>query len=187
MNNTIIFLSLFILFLSLMLEFKVKIILDVNSNILNIYVYLFRLRIVYIEISLVGLYYKINNSKKIKKLKLVLTKEETYLIKQIKKSILDKLYYDDIVLQSKIGVGDADKTAIDIGLLNLICIFGGDYLQSKNRDTVLYYNNLPDFEQMNLYVDLEVKFYFTIFDLVFAIIMSFYKRGKYVKERKQKG
>ena len=128
MNNTIIFLSLLILILSIMLEFTIKARLDLDKNCIDIYIYLFKLKIVHIEISLIGLYYKVNNSKKVKELKLILTQEETYLIKQIKKSVLDKLYYDDIIFQSKIGLGDCAKTAVTIGLMDLSCLILNNYL-----------------------------------------------------------
>ena len=51
----------------------------------------------------------------------------------------------------------------------------------------LYYENDVDFINKKIFVDASIKVYFTIFDMIFSIILSFYKRGKYVKERnKQK-
>ena len=115
-----------------------------------------------------------------------LFKEQKYLIEQIKTSIIDKLYYESIVFESNIGLENASNTALSIGVINLICNILGDYFYTKNHDTVLFYNNVANFENTNISFNLQIQVYFTIFDLVFAIIMSFYKRGKYVKETKQK-
>ena len=186
MNSTIIFLSILILFLSVLLCFRIKITLDLNNNELIVFISLYKIRLLKISVSIIGLFYTINDSKKIKPLRVILKSEDKYLIKQIKASIIDKLYYDDIVLISKIGLNRASDTAIIIGLCNYICHLLSNTVIKKNLDTRLYYNNLPDFEKNNLYIDCELKVYFTIFDLLFAIIMSFYKRGKYVKENKNK-
>ena len=186
MNSTIIFLSILILFLSILLCFRIKITLDLNNNELIVFISLYKIRLLKISVSIIGLFYTINDSKKIKPLRVILKPEDKYLIRQIKASIIDKLYYDDIVLISKIGLPRASDTAIIIGLCNYVCNVLSDTVVKKNLDTRLYYNNLPDFEKNNLYIDCELKVYFTIFDLLFAIIMSFYKRGKYVKENQTK-
>jgi len=187
MNNTIIFLSLFILFLSLMLTIKIKLSVDLNNNKIILVVWFFQIKIITISISVIGLYYQINNSKKLKPISLIIKDEDKYLLGQIKSSIIDKLYYDDIILQSDIGLSNAANTAISIGCLNFICSMLADYLSIHNPDTKLYFSNTANFSQIIFYFDLELKVHFTIFDLLFAVIMSFYKRGKYVKERKQKG
>lgn len=183
MNSTIIFLSIFIIFLSLMLTIKIKIILDLNNNKLVIMIWIFKIKVLTINISIIGLYYQINNSKKFKSLHLILNQEEKYFIKQIKSSIIDKLYFDDIILVTELGLMSASDTAISIGILNMFCVNLANKLFAKNSDIRLYFNNTPDFEDMKLKIDLELKVYFTIFDLLFAIIMSVYKRGKYVKKR----
>lgn len=183
MSGTIIFLSLSILFLSLMMSFKLKITLDLNNNKMIILIWVYKLKIITIDINIIGLYYKINNSKKLKPLNIILKKEDKYFLEQIKSSILDKLYYDDIIFVSKVGLNSASNTAVSVGFLDQICRYLTNILYVKNPDIRLYFNNIPNFEEVSFVLDLELKVYFTIFDLVFAIIMSFYKRGKYVKER----
>lgn len=185
MNNAIIFLSIFILFLSLMLIFKVDFSYSLDNNKIMIIVYLYNFKILTLNISIIGLTYQINNSKKLKTLKLILSKEEKYLLKQIKHSIVDKLYYDNITFSSELGLINASDTAMSVGLLNFICQIINGIIYSKNKDTDFYYINIPNFEYLQLNFQASVKVYFTIFDFVFAIIMSFYKRGKYAKERKK--
>lgn len=185
MNNAIIFLSLIILFLSIMPIFKVDFSYRLDTNKIFIVVYLYKFKILILDISIIGLTYQINNSKKLKTLKLILSKEDEYLIKQIKQSIIDKLYYDNITLTSEIGLFNASDTAMSVGMLNFICQLLYGIIYSKNKDTDFYYVNYPNFEHPKLNFDASIKVYFTIFDFVFAIIMSFYKRGKYAKERKK--
>ncbi len=186
MNNTIIFLSLIIFFLSLMLVFKIKIEFDMYGNFIKIKIYLFKFKFLEILISLIGLYIQINNSKKLKTLKFVLDKEQEYLLVQIKKSILDKLYFDDIQFKSNVGLNNASNTTIFVSILNLICFNLSNKLILSHKDTRLYYYNEANFISKIFKFNIEIKVYFTIFDLVFAIILSFYKRGKYVKKSRVK-
>ena len=167
-----------------MLVIKIKIIININDNKIIIMFWLFGFKVVTLNISIIGLYLEVNNSKKLKQISLILKQEDKYLISQIKSSIIDKLYYDKIIINTQIGLGNAKDTAMSIGIINILCEIIAQFLQLKNSDTKLYFNNLPEFENMKMFIDLEAKVYFTIFDMVFAIILSFYKKGKYVKERK---
>ena len=184
MTSTIIFLSLLFLFLSLMLVFKIRLVLDLNNNKIIIMIWLFSIKIITLNISIIGLYLEINDNKKLKPISLILTKEDKYLISQIKSSILDKLYYDDIIISSNIGLGNSHHTAIIVCILNMLCNKISQLTFLKNKDARLYFSNVPDFIGVKFLMDIEAKVYFTVFDLVFAIILSFYKRGRYVKEAK---
>jgi len=185
MLGTIIFLSLFLLLLNVMLSIEVYIKLDVNSNSLIVTIKIFKLKIVTINIDIIGFHYSINNSKKLKSLSLILPKEQEYLIKQIKSSILDKLYYDSIEFVSSINNSDPAQTANFVGLLNIICFILKNYFLTMNSDLKIEYLNTANFIEKNNEVSLKIKVYFTIFDMIFALIMSFYKRGRYVKQKKQ--
>lgn len=169
-----------------MLVFKVNIIIDFYNNDICVIVKLFGIKILKINISIFGLYIKINNSKKIKALNIFLDKEQEYLILQMKKSIIDKLYFDKISFYSDLGFGNACNTTIAVSYLDCLCYFIKNSLNKKIKDCDIAFKNQVDFVYEKIYLNLNFKVYFTIFDLVFAIVMSFYKRGKYVKERKQK-
>ena len=168
MNNTIIFLSLMIIVLSIMLIFKINIYFDLQENFLKIKIQLFNLTIVRIRISIVGLYYQINNSKKLKTLNIFFDKNQEYLIIQIKKSILDKLYYDDIVVKSEFGIG-AKNTAIVVGITNILLSQLANKFITQKKDTRLYFETYANFLNQSCKFDITFKVYFTIFDLVFAL------------------
>ena len=59
-------------------------------------------------------------------------------------------------------------------------------LLNKNPDLDVIFNNSSNFIDNNNIATLDIRVYFTIFDMVFAIIMSLYKRGKYVRQKKSK-
>ena len=124
MNNTIIFLSLLIVFLSIMLVFQINIIFDLYGNFIDITIRLFGIKLATISISLIGLYIQINNKKKLKTLSVVFDKNNEYLAMEIKKNILDKLYFDDIRLFSRLGVVNSSSSVIFASILNNICFFG---------------------------------------------------------------
>ena len=184
MNNTIIFLSLLIIVLSIMLVFKININFDLQENFLKIKIQLFNITIITIRISIIGLYYQINNSKKLKTLNILIDKKQEYLIIQIKKSVIDKLYYDDIVVKSEFGIG-AKNTAIIVGLTNIFLSHLANKFILEKKDTRLYFETYANFLNPSCKFDITFKVYFTIFDLVFAILISFYKRGKYVRKEKR--
>ena len=122
MNNTIIFLSLLIVFLSIMLVFQINIIFDLYGNFIDITIRLFGIKLATISISLIGLYIQINNKKKLKTLSVVFDKNNEYLAMEIKKNILDKLYFDDIRLFSRLGVVNSSSSVIFASIImkNLI-------------------------------------------------------------------
>lgn len=185
MNTAIIFLSIFILIISLMLEVKITVDFNLWANKLLIKIYLFNIRIVKLNIYIIGFYYKINNSKKLKKIKLYLTKEDEYLILQIKKSVIDKLYYDNLYLSGLVGLKTASDTAILSSFICLICNVFEGLLKIKNSDSDFFYSIDQTYINRAMEFKFSMRVYFTIFDLLFAVILSFYKRGEYVKERKK--
>ncbi len=186
MNNTIIFLSLLIVFLSIMLVFQINIIFDLYGNFIDITIRLFGIKLATISISLIGLYIQINNKKKLKTLSVVFDKNNEYLAMEIKKNILDKLYFDDIRLFSRLGVVNSSSSVIFASILNNICFFAKNKLKYSNKDLSFSYLNTVDFLNDNIIFNLNIEVYFTLFDLLFSIILSFYRRNKYVKKRKNR-
>ena len=186
MNNTIIFLSLLIVFLSIMLVFQINIIFDLYGNFIDITIRLFGIKLATISISLIGLYIQINNKKKLKTLSVVFDKKNEYLAMEIKKNILDKLYFDDIRLFSRLGVVNSSSSVLFVSILNNICFFAKNKLKYSNKDLSFSYLNTVDFLNENIIFNLNIKVYFTLFDLLFSIILSFYRRNKYVKKRKNR-
>lgn len=186
MNSTIIFLSLLIVFLSIMLVFQINIIFDLYGNFIDITIRLFGIKLATISISLIGLYIQINNKKKLKTLSIVFDKNNEYLAMEIKKNILDKLYFDDIRLFSRLGVVNSSSSVLFASILNNICFFAKNKLKYSNKDLSFSYLNTVDFLNDNIIFNLNIKVYFTLFDLLFSIILSFYRRNKYVKKRKKR-
>lgn len=186
MNSTIIFLSLLIVFLSIMLVFQINIIFDLYGNFIDITIKLFGIKLATISISLIGLYIQINNKKKLKTLSVVFDKNNEYLAMEIKKNILDKLYFDDIRLFSRLGVVNSSSSVLFASILNNICFFAKNKLKYSNKDLSFSYLNTVDFLNDNIIFNLNIKVYFTLFDLLFSIILSFYRRNKYVKKRKKR-
>lgn len=186
MNNAIIFLLIVIMLLSIMLTIKIDITFDLYGNNIQIIIKIWNIKILKIYVSIVGLYIKINNSKKLKTLNILFDKNQEYLIMQMKKSIFDKLYFDKINVSSEIGVIDSSTSVYVITIINLICHKINLDKKSRLKSCDLYYKNCVNFTHNIVYFKLQIKVLFTLFDLVFAIIMSLYKKGKYVKERKRK-
>jgi len=184
MLSTIIFLSILIIFLSLMLSIDVQILFDIDNNNLQVIIKLYKIKIFTIVIDILGLHYRINKSKKVKSLKFFLPKEQEYFLKQIKSSVLDKLYYDEINFFSSVYTLDPAITANIVGVINAICGVLKNLFEIKNNDLSVNYFNTAGYVNKNNKLYLNIKVYFTIFDMVFAVILSFYKRGKYVKQKK---
>lgn len=182
MLSTIIFLSIFIILISLMLIIDIRAIVDIDNNSIKVVFRLFRIKIITITIDIIGLRYRINKSKKIKSIKFIDLKEQQYIIKQIKKSIFDKLYYDKIELYSEMYVLSPDITASTIGVINIICQNLKSRILDYNHQTIVKYYNTSNFNYKN-YIQLDLRVYFTVFDMLFAIIMSLYKRREYGKEK----
>lgn len=185
MFGTIIFLQQILFFLSTMLIIDVSSILHFEDYELNIIIRIFKIPVAKIKVNLITLKYKINGIKFAAPLKLFVSREDEYLLSQIKKNIIDKLYYDDIVIVSNISMLDPDITADVIGISNIVCDVISRHLKSSNRDIKVTYLNTADFKNNHNRIEFDVRVYFTFFDMVFAIIMSLYNRRRYVKENKK--
>jgi hypothetical protein len=167
----------------MILVIKLNIVLDFDEFNAVIKFKVFGLSIFIIKINLLELTYKTNYSKKRRSLNLVVVKEQEYLIRQIKKSILDKLYYDDIVIEYQFSIHDKCLMANLSGVIDLVLFYLQIYLKNRNKDTeIAVYNKINFVEKKNV-VRIYIKVLFTMFDMLFAIIMSFYKRGRYVREK----
>ena len=182
--STIIFLSIAIILIAVMLVIRINIFLDFKALILRIKIKVFFIKIVEINLDLLTLKYRVNKSKKEKQVNLFINKEQEYLILQIKKSILDKLYYDDLSLNTCIGVQDAALTANIVGSIDLICRIFKTFISVQRHSLDFRFSNTAEFVNESNQVTINLKVYFTIFDMIFALIMSFYKRGRYVKQKR---
>ena len=166
-----------------MLKINVSISIDLNLFKVNIVVKIYGVKIVRFNINLLGLYYTVNSSKKIKRISLVISEKEKYLIKQIKKSILDKLYYDNFDIRFDVNLGSADLTADLVGVLTILCQELNFIFNIRNKTYDLTYIIQGGFVEDVNNITMSTRVYFTVFDLLFAFVMSFYKRGKCVEEK----
>ncbi len=183
MSNTIIFLSLLLIILSLMLKINIILKYELLENKIYILLKLFGIKFITIKLDFMGLFYEINNNKKLRRLEDIFSVENNYLIMEIKKSILDKLYYARCDLKCSIGTGNSADTTIVATTLNVMCYLLSDYLD--NKDIEFRYNTETIYEYIDFKIYIDLLVYFTIFDMVFALITSFYKRGRYVKKAKR--
>lgn len=184
MNNTIIFLSLLVLFFSIMLKIDISILYDMMSNKVIILLRVFGVKIIQVRLDVIGLSYEINNNKKLRKLNGLFSKENNYLILEIKKNILDKLYYGKVSINTELGIGGASVTAVYIGIIDILCFNLSNLCRSRDID--FRYSNKPIFDKNTVKLGFDITIYFTIFDMAFALLYSFYKRSRYVKKQKSK-
>ena len=156
--------------------------LDINSGKLVIIISLYGLKLIKIKVDLLSRTYTVNRGKR-KKLNLILKNDEKYLLKQIKNNILNKLYYDSVSLETVLNLFDPKLTADVIGVLYILYNISNFWLLSKNEDIELCYSCRADFNKINNKIRFDLRVYFTVFDMLYAVILSFYRRGKYVKEK----
>lgn len=184
MNNTIIFLSLLIIFLSLVVDTNIFFKVDLLDDKFYVTVRIWNIKILKIDIDIWGLYYRVNNSKKIKKISDIFSKESNYFISQIKKSFLDKIFLSKIMFSSSVGFDNAFDAVNCVNFINLFC---NTFSCLLSKDTDFVSINMPNYTIKNILLTLDLNIHFTIFDIVFASILCFYKRSRYVKEiRKQR-
>lgn len=183
MSNTIIFLSLLLILLSMMLKINVVIKYRLLENKVYIILKVYGIRVFTIKLDVIGLFYEINDNKKIRKLSDIFSIENNYLILEIKKNILDKLYYARFDFSCDGGLGNVADTTILMSSINLICYDMSQYLDYKDID--FKYSTMPIYEYVDFKLSLDILVYFTLFDMIFALILSFYRRRIYVKKTKR--
>ncbi len=183
MNSTIIFLSIFLIIMSIMLEININFNYSMATNKISINFFVYKIKIISIKVDILSLYYEINNNKKQKKLKLVFPKEDRLFLSEIKKNLINKLYLHKVVSSIELGVMNAKDVAMIISTLNIV----GEDLKKRldSRDIDYVYINSPIFSYHNINLSLKITVFFTIFDMIFALILSFYKRSRYVRQNKK--
>ena len=167
-----------------MLIINISFFADLNSMKVEIIIKIYKLKLIKITVDLLLNRFKVNNGK-YRRLKFILKQEEKYLISQIKQNVLNKLYYDSVFADIIINLLNPAITANTVGIINQIFEFMKYYLFIKNNDMNICLNCRTDFKKCINKIKLEITVLFTIFDMIYAIILSFYKRGKYVKENRQ--
>lgn len=179
MFDTIIFLSNILFFVSTMLIIKIIINMDFDNFLMVVKLKVFGITVLNIKINLLLMLYTINNSKKHKHLKLFISKKEAELLKQIKLNIIEKLYFDKVNVKSYIYVASPHVTAMTTAILNSLCRCAKIYLEGDAVDIQFSYNNISNFMTNNSMCEISLDVYFTIFDIIFAIIISLYRRRRY--------
>ena len=162
-----------------MLTFKLCIHFDLNKNLFQVIIKVFGIKIITISIDFIGLYYRINNSKKVKPLKLFISKKEAEVLKEIKASVIDKLYFDKVYLISAVNICNPQITTQVLSCINIFCDLIKSTFLLKKKDVIFKYFNTADFINNNIKIELTTVVYFTIFDVLFATILSFYRRSRY--------
>lgn len=186
MYSTIIFLSISIIIASIMMTVEIEIMCNFALGEIEVVIAFFGLKILKINFDIMKLNYSINRSKKRKRIKLYISEQDKYLLAQIKSSIIDKFYYDKFSILGEIGFDNQAHTAILVGTLNQICANIESVLIVRKSDCDFDYYIFADMISRKNNFNFKLKIFFTIFDMVFAVIISFYKRGRYVKERRVK-
>ncbi len=179
MNYTIIFLLLFVCVLSILITIEVDMNVNVIKCVADIKIKIMHLKILKIEIGLYGLTLKLNGSKKVKSINLFKIKQENYIIKQIKTSVISKLYLEKLDVGFRLGLIDSKYTSQINGLLllfnNMIAI------NNVNNDMDYCIHVMPDYVNNCIALKGYAKIYLTLFDMIFAIVMSIYKGKQYAK------
>lgn len=182
MYSTIIFLSISIILLSIMLVIDIEMEFDTSSLDVNVSIRIFRLPILKVDIGLSTLHYRINHGKE-NKLIQIIGEEEKYLISQIKSSILDKLYYDRVKIDCVIGGCKPDMVAMLVGALSGIMNLFIFVSNAKGSELTIEHSIKGDFDTNNSIVKMNIRVLITIFDLIYGILFSLYRRGKYAKQK----
>lgn len=163
----------FLIVLILPIFSKAYVTFDFLNNIGVISLYIFCFKIITYKAKFQKFKLVIFTSKDEKDIEVQVSQKQMRFLKQMSVQLKEKLILKDISFYSRIGLYDAFNTAIVTGLFSsLVSAFMGYVKNAKKSSTVNMINN-PNYNGHNLTIAFKIRFFITIFDVIYAILMSF--------------
>lgn len=152
---------------------KVYISFDFLNNFGEVSLYLFCFKILTYKTKFENYKLMVYTSKDQKDIELQVSKKQMRFLKQMSVQLKEKIILKNISFYSKIGLNDAFNTALVSGSINSLisAIFG--YIKNTKETAKINIVNQPMFNCKNFIIKLNASFFITVFDVIYAILMSF--------------
>lgn len=152
---------------------KVYFTFDVINNIGVISLYVFFIKIIAYKIKRVKNQLVLYTEVKKKEIELEITNKQLRFIKQLTVQLKEKVVFKSVDIYYKIGLNDAYYTAIWSGIFNVIVSSILGYIKNIKKSCKMRVYNFPEYNGINMIASINIKCFITLFDIIYAIFMSF--------------
>lgn len=102
-----------------------------------------------------------------------LSDKKLRFIEQLGVQIKNKIIVRSVTIYSRIGVRDACNTALLTGVVSALLSSFLGYIKNTKKSAKLKLVNIPDYNGSHMTLSANAKCYITLFDVLYALIMSF--------------
>lgn len=173
MTNAIFFISLFLIILIVIpITFKGKISYSILDNLGSVGIYLFNVKLFSFLFMLSGNKIIIKTKKMKKEIEIDVSGDQIRFVEQLLIQIKNKIYLKLVLIDSKIGIGDAFYSAIISGaIMNILLIFL-NIVKNKKKYSNIEINNFTSFNETVMQITSIIRFSISIFDILYSLLMS---------------
>ena len=152
---------------------KAYISFDILKNLGTVLMYILFFKIISYKIRFQKGQIVVYTSKDKQEVELKVSDKQLRFIKQMSVQLKEKIILKNVIMYSRIGAGDASNTALATGLFNaLVSCFMG-YVKNTKKTAKMQIINNPNYNGYDLTISAKVCCFITIFDVLYALIMSF--------------
>lgn len=173
MINIIFFISLFLILLIVIpITFKGKISYSVLDNLGSLGVYVFGIKVFHFLFLIKDNSIIIKTKKHKKEIEMEISNEQIRFVEQLLIQLKQKIYLKNILIDSKIGLGDAFNSAILSATLLNIFLSAFAFIKNSKKYAKIEVNNFTAFNEKVIQISGIIQFSISIFDILYCLFMS---------------
>lgn len=151
---------------------KVYLSYDILHNVGTISLYVFFIRILTYKLKYIKNQIVVYTNKNKKDIEVKISNKQIRFLKQFSVQIQQKIIVKKVNIISRIGLNDAFYTALCSGLINVVSGMFVGYLKNIKKSAQFVIDTNPNYNGKNFTIAIVAKCFVTIFDVVYAILMS---------------
>ncbi len=177
----------FIVVIILPLNFRIKLCLNVQKEIIYVSIFFWKFKIVLFKIFFKDKNIIITTKKKKKEIEFSLSAKQIYFVEQLTNNLKSKTQIRKICVYGRVGYYDAYKTAMTCATVNSFIELLFCYLKNKKPTCSMENNICPCFNKEILLFSLYTSLTITLFDLLYSVVISLFslRSKKYERDARK--
>ncbi len=184
----LLFLMVGVLIFIVPIKMKIRLSYDLlkNRGVLGFGILFFKMRILSFKFKNMGLEIKSRSKKEKKEVELKIDKEELIYNERLLAQFRDKLKIRKLTFKATLGMGDAFKTAMVSGLLNILIVNLFIFIKNFKQTTSVKVGTKPEYNKELFRFKSQAEVSISLFDLLFCFLFALIntKRSIHYNEKK---
>lgn len=142
-----------------------------NCGVISLYVFCFKVLTYKIKFEKFKLV--VYTSRNEKDIQIQVSQKQMRFLKQMSVQLKQKVILKNVTFYSRIGLNDSYHTAIVTGIISSFVSAIMGYIKNIKKSAVMEMINNPNYNGKNFIIVCKFRFFITLFDVLYALIMSF--------------